>query len=59
MNNLKTANHKQDPLQLVPLRVMAEIDLKRNLDDICRDCDRPLADQDEYVCPCGATYIRK
>jgi len=59
MNNLKTAKHNKDPLQLVPQKIMAEIDLIRSLGELCQDCDRPLADQDEYVCNCGATYIRK
>jgi len=59
MNNKKTANYKQkDILQQVPLKVIAEIDLKNNLDDICQDCNRPLSDKDEWVCECGATHMR-
>jgi hypothetical protein len=27
--------------------------------DVCRECGRPLAERDEYTCPCGVTYSRR
>lgn len=28
-------------------------------EEVCQECGRPLADKNEYECPCGVTYTRE
>jgi len=47
----------QDLYTIVDLE--GDWDISIEPEEFCQECGEPLAEGDEVVCPCGATYTRE